>query len=254
MPGQTVGIFMSTGFPGSFSRSGDYIVESRPVDPLSPFPVFFGDALFQFSYAPIYGNGVYRSAQALSASFSGISNGTNVVSGIANTALLFNGSSVQVGMGFVGPGVSVGTQVVSFTANSITISQAATSSVASTFSILSQVLTPSGFCGVAVREVQTNRVYSSQASTAFYSQGSQADVLMRGSASVLVTQPIGIAPFGQVFLRVGVNPAQTYLKVGGFEAANDYPYTLVVPNTQFSTGTIDNNGVAEISILTRNCA
>ena len=162
-----------------------------------------------------------------------------------------------------GPGIPQGTTIANpaLSANSITLSAAATTSVTTTLTVTSALLTPAGFIGVAVREVKQANQYITDGPVPIfgaYTQGQTCDSLERGSCSVLVRVTTGIAPWGQVYLRVALNPAVPGGVIGGFEAQPDTGVagynTIALNNVQFTTGLADSNGVAEISLLTRNNA
>ncbi len=252
MPGGIVGTSMSYGNPGTYSRTDSAVIKSRTLDPISPSFCFFGDAIFQF-YNSSQPGGVYRNVAGLSASFSGISHTSTTIDGLVSTSTIFNSFPAQVGMLVIGPGCPYGCQVASVGANSITLTLATTTSVASTFNLVSPVVTYNGFCGVALREVLTQRAYFAGSNIAYYSPGAQVDCLERGTCSVQTQVSTGMQPWGTVWLRIAVNPAASFLPVGGYESQPDGNYTINLP-AQWGEGLVDSSGVAEIVITNRTNA
>jgi hypothetical protein len=254
MPGSTVGISENYGFPGSYSRNNYPEIRSRFSDPFAPFAIRFSDATFGYATlnATISG-GLYRSAQSLSASFKGTSHSSTTLDGLPSTATIFNGSAAQIGMSVIGPGVAPGSSVTAVGASSLTLSIATTTSVTSTFNLTSPWLVSAGFGGIALREVKTASGYVSSTGLGAYAIGAQVDVLTKGSVSVVA--PIsGIQPFGLVYLQIAVDVSAPQQPVGSYQSAPDGAYTILLPNTQWSEGLIDSNGVAEITILVPNLA
>jgi hypothetical protein len=237
------------------------------VNPSDAFPIIFGDAIFGNTNATVSG-GVYSATESLSTSFTATTASSITITGIANTATAYFGGPLVVGQLIVGPGIPSGATIASIvSATSITLSAAATASATITMTVLSPLLVPSNFIGVAVREVKTAETYYTDGNPpgatspvfGYYYQGQSCDGLERGSCSVLVRVGTGIAPWGQVYLRVALNSAIPAGVVGGFEAQADASgttgfNTIALPTTQFTTGVLDSNNVAEISMLTRNRA
>lgn len=254
------------GFPGSFARNGECIIEARPVNPGDAFPILFGDAVFGNTNATVAG-GVYSATESLSTSFTATTASSTTITGIANTATAYFGTPLLVGMGLVGPGLASGTTIATIaSATSITISAAANASATVTLTALSTLLTTANYMGVGVREVKTAEVYytdgnppGSNPAFGFYYQGQSCDVLMRGSCSAVARVVTGIAPWSQVYLRVALNPAIPAGVVGGFESQADAGQTagfntIALPGTQFYSGVVDSNNVTEITMRFRNNA
>jgi hypothetical protein len=108
---------------------------------------------------------------------------------------------------------------------------------------------PADFAGIAIREVKQSTDY--YPTTGSYSDGDPCDVISRGSVAVLCNVGTPTAG-GKVYLRIVANEAIPAGVVGGFEAAADSTNTIELTNCKFTTGDLDTNKVAEISILTRN--
>jgi hypothetical protein len=117
-----------------------------------------------------------------------------------------------------------------------------------TFSVFDPAKTAADFVGVAVREVKQQTGYFS--TDVLYKDGQPADCLTRGSCTVKVTSgtPSANSP---VFIRIAENAAFPGSAVGDFVAEADGANTLELTNTVFQSGKIDGNGVAEITVLTR---
>ncbi len=239
MPGQTLGITLSIGFAGTFSRSGDTIISSAPINQLDPFPAPFGSALFGSTYA---GNSVpyYSSTQSLQASIlATTSNTSTTLTGITSTSTCWNNSPILVGMQVVGAGIQTGTVVTAIlSSTSVSISLPATASGTVLLSFLSAWLATSNFVGVACREVKQSSQYI-LSSVGEYRRGTTADAVERGSIAVVAPSIGGITPYGQVWLRIGINPATPYLPVGGFEGQADGVYSVPLPNASWTTGQVD---------------
>ena len=54
-----------------------------------------------------------------------------------------------------------------------------------------------------------------------------------------------------VYVRVKANNSYPNAVVGGFEASADSTNTIQVTNIEWTTGSVDANGVAEVTIKTR---
>ena len=115
--------------------------------------------------------------------------------------------------------------------------------------ILGTDTTLTKFAGIAVAEVKQSTVYLD--STSQYEKNQVCDVLTRGT----ITLPVSGTPTagGDVYLRFTTTGATTFPtgKVGDFEAAADTG-NYKVPNMKFATGYKDANGVAEVTLLSKN--
>lgn len=113
--------------------------------------------------------------------------------------------------------------------------------------------TAATFAGVAARVVQTPTSYPDQ-NNGVYMPGDMAGIVVRGAVSVAVNTGItsGTAPTigGTVYMRIKANETYPNAVIGGFETAADSTNTVALTNAKFSSG-VDDNGVAEITILTR---
>ena len=105
------------------------------------------------------------------------------------------------------------------------------------------------FIGVAVREVKQTADYYNV--TGIYYENEPADIITRGSVMVQVRVGTPTAR-GKVYIRVAANEAIPDGVIGGFEAEADGVNTIELSNVVFTTGQIDANKVAEVTILSRN--
>lgn len=107
----------------------------------------------------------------------------------------------------------------------------------------------SAVAGVAVREVVQANQYDPQ-SNAGYLSGDPCDVMTRGN--VIVKCQRGTPTSGSaVYVRIIANDSYPTAVVGGFEASSDSTNSVQVSNIEWTTGQIDANGMAEITIKTR---
>lgn len=103
--------------------------------------------------------------------------------------------------------------------------------------------------GIAVREVVQANTYNPQ-SNSDYLSGSPADVMVRGNCIVKCqkgTPTTGAA----VYVRITADETHPEYVIGGFEAVADGAKSVQVPNIEWTTGVIDSNLCAEVTIKTR---
>lgn len=110
--------------------------------------------------------------------------------------------------------------------------------------------TAANFAGIAVREVVQANTFDPQ-SNSDYLDGQPCDVLTRGQCTVKVGRGTPTAG-GTVYVRIAANASYAASKVGDIEAAADSTNTIALTNVEFTTGSVDANGIAEITIKTRN--
>lgn len=101
--------------------------------------------------------------------------------------------------------------------------------------------------GIAVREVIQATSYTS--SIGAYTPGNGMDVLVRGTVTVLCNVGSPTAG-GAVYVRITANGAIPTGVVGQFEAAADGSNTILITNMKWTTGQVDSNGIAEVTITT----
>jgi hypothetical protein len=115
------------------------------------------------------------------------------------------------------------------------------------------------WAGIAFREVQTmytypeNVVPGTNDPVGFYPPGVETEVMERGSIAVKIAAGTPLANMS-VFLRLVANPLVPGSAIGDFEAAADGSNTYQLPSVRFSTGVLDANGVAEITLMKREAA
>lgn len=109
--------------------------------------------------------------------------------------------------------------------------------------------TAADVAGVAVREVVQANTYDPQ-SNSDYLGGSVADVMVRGNC-VVKCQRGTPASGAAVYVRIAANATYADAVVGGFEASADGNNTVQVTNIEWTTGVIDADKNAEITIKTR---
>lgn len=103
--------------------------------------------------------------------------------------------------------------------------------------------------GVAVREVVQANTYDPQ-SNPDYKADTPCDVMTRGN--VIVKCQRGTPTAGAaVYVRVAPNASYPTCVVGGFEASSDSTNSVQVSNIEWTTGDIDANLSAEVTIKTR---
>lgn len=103
--------------------------------------------------------------------------------------------------------------------------------------------------GVAVREVVQANTYDPQ-SNPDYVNGQLCDVMVRGNCTVKCQRGTPTAG-AAVYVRITENASYPDAVVGGFEASSDSTNSVQVTNIEWTTGIVDANGMAEITIKTR---
>ena len=103
--------------------------------------------------------------------------------------------------------------------------------------------------GIAVREVVQANTFDPQ-SNPDYVANAPCDVMVRGNCTVKCQRGTPAAG-AAVYVRVKANGTYPNAVVGGFEASADSTNTIQVPNIEWTTGSVDANGVAEVTIKTR---
>lgn len=104
--------------------------------------------------------------------------------------------------------------------------------------------------GIAVREVVQANTFNPQ-SNPDYLANSPCDVLVRGNCTVKCrrgTPSAGSAVYVRITDNSGTYPGTV---VGGFEAEADGANTIQVNNIEWTTGVMDANNIAEVTIKTR---
>lgn len=118
-----------------------------------------------------------------------------------------------------------------------------------TYSVLNAAGQLDNFAGVCIREVRQATQWLDQ-NVSGYPKNELAPCLERGQVTVECTRGTPTAG-GAVYVRVAANEAYPETYVSGYEAEADGANTVELPNAQWTTGHLDTNRVAEITILTR---
>lgn len=103
--------------------------------------------------------------------------------------------------------------------------------------------------GIAVREVVQANTFDPQ-SNPDYVSGYPCDVMTRGNMIVKCQRGTPAAG-AAVYVRITANDSYEDCVVGGFEASADSTNTVQVSNIEWTTGEIDSNKMAEVTIKTR---
>lgn len=109
--------------------------------------------------------------------------------------------------------------------------------------------TAAQIAGIAVREVVQANTFDPQSNPDYMAE-TPCDVMVRGNCTVKCQR--GIPKSGDaVYVRVKANVTYQDAVVGGLEATADAANTVQVTNIEWTTGVMDANGMAEITIKTR---
>lgn len=109
--------------------------------------------------------------------------------------------------------------------------------------------TAAQIAGIAVREVVQANTFDPQSNPDYMAE-TPCDVMVRGNCTVKCQR--GTPKSGDaVYVRVKANETYQDAVVGGLEATADTTNTVQVTNIEWTTGVMDANGMAEITIKTR---
>lgn len=109
--------------------------------------------------------------------------------------------------------------------------------------------TAAQIAGIAVREVVQANTFDPQSNPDYMAE-TPCDVMVRGNCTVKCQR--GTPKSGDaVYVRVKANTTYQDAVVGGLEATADAANTVQVTNIEWTTGVMDANGMAEITIKTR---
>lgn len=109
--------------------------------------------------------------------------------------------------------------------------------------------TAAQIAGIAVREVVQANTFDPQSNPDYMAE-TPCDVMVRGNCTVKCQR--GTPKSGDaVYVRVKANTIYQDAVVGGLEATADDANTVQVTNIEWTTGVMDANGMAEITIKTR---
>lgn len=118
-----------------------------------------------------------------------------------------------------------------------------------TFSLVGESTTATQIAGIAVREVIQANTFNPQ-SNPNYQNEMPMDVLVRGQCTVKCQRGTPAAG-AAVYVRIKANATYQDAVVGGFEAADDTGNVIQVPNIEWTTGILDTNNIAEVTVKTR---
>lgn len=118
-----------------------------------------------------------------------------------------------------------------------------------TYSKFGATGTAESFAGIAVREVKQSTDYFNSAQ-GFYAPGQPCDAASRGTLTVTCNVGTPTAG-GAVYVRITANGAIPNGVVGGFEAAADGANTILLTGAKWTTGKMDANRVAEVTLTQR---
>lgn len=109
--------------------------------------------------------------------------------------------------------------------------------------------TAAQIAGIAVREVVQANTFDPQSNPDYMAE-TPCDVMVRGNCTVKCQR--GTPKSGDaVYVRVKANATYQDAVVGGLEATADAANTVQVTNIEWTTGVMDANRMAEITIKTR---
>lgn len=109
--------------------------------------------------------------------------------------------------------------------------------------------TAAQIAGIAVREVVQANTFDPQSNPDYMAE-TPCDVMVRGNCTVKCQR--GTPKSGDaVYVRVKANATYQDAVVGGLEATADAENTVQVTNIEWTTGVMDANRMAEITIKTR---
>jgi len=244
----------NAGYPGTVSRNGDEVIVNRPLATTDTVNANFGDVAFLDQNSL---GGYWSSVQALAKA---VATTTGTWTGTVTSITVASGTGIVVGQAVVGAGIAAGTTVTSAVGTTIGLSIATLGTETATpLSFLSAALaSTTGFAGIFARNMKVDTNYPLTGVTQTggqYLPGQLADVAERGSVTVqLVVFSVAPVSGGQVFVRIGLNPAVPAGIVGGIETAADGAFTLPLPLSiiAFKTGAVDPNGRTEVTLKTRN--
>jgi len=242
------------GFLGEPSRTGggDPFIISKLANASNTANINFGDTVV---ILPDSTGGTCKQFADWQANGGGLA----VISSITISSATVTPSSlagISPGMFVFGTGISAGTNVLSVNASAgtITISKNATATNASA------ALAFAIFAGIAVREVKTQLGYPytpGGSEIGYYAPGQMAGIEVRGSISVKVNVGTPSAN-GPVYLRAILNGSIPAGLVGDLEANSDTVNNILlapsIAEMYFKTGTVDANGITEVTLLSRVAA
>lgn len=134
-------------------------------------------------------------------------------------------------------------------AGTIAFGQAVVLTQQNQWQLVGSSTTADDVAGIAVREVVQANMFDPQ-SNPDYVANKPCDVLVRGNCTVACQRGTPAAGTA-VYVRIKYNATYPDAVVGGFEATDDSGNVIQVPNIEWTTGVMDANGNAEVTVKTR---
>ena len=134
-------------------------------------------------------------------------------------------------------------------AGTIDFGQAVQLTNANKWALVDSDTTAALVAGIAVREVVQANTFDPQSNPS-YVANVPCDVIVRGQCTVKCQRGIPAAG-AAVYVRIVLNGTYPTCVVGGFEASSDTTNSIEVANIEWSTGVVDANGIAEVTIKSR---
>ncbi len=135
--------------------------------------------------------------------------------------------------------------------NPVVLNSDNTVSDVATFIAAGGTFTLAILAGIAARIVKTVLTYPPTNAAGGYVPGDMCDTIRHGAVTVKCNVGTPTAG-GAVFIRKALNGAIPLGIVGGYEAAADGSNTVAITNMEWTTGQMDANNTAEVSILIEN--
>jgi hypothetical protein len=118
-----------------------------------------------------------------------------------------------------------------------------------TWDVVAADTVAAGIAGIVVREVVQANTFDPQSNPNFPAN-TPCDVLVRGNVAVHCLRGTPAAG-AAVYVRVAANETYPASKIGDFEASADSTNSIAVANIEWTTGNMDANGIAEVTIKSR---
>lgn len=134
-------------------------------------------------------------------------------------------------------------------AGTIAFGQAVVLTSANKWALVGNGTTAADVAGIAVREVVQANTFDPQ-SNPDYVANAPCDVLVRGNCTVKCQRGTPVAG-AAVYVRIAANSTYPDAVVGGFEASADGSNTIQVSNIEWTTGVVDSDNNAEVTVKSR---
>lgn len=134
-------------------------------------------------------------------------------------------------------------------AGDIKFGQAVTLTTDNKWELVKAGTTAADVAGIAIREVVQANTFNPQ-SNPDYMKDTPCDVLTRGNCTVKCQRGTPVSG-AAVYVRIAANATYPDAVVGGFEATADSTNTIQVTNIEWTTGVMDSNNMAEVTVKSR---